>query len=112
MKNSKGFSLIESLAAVSLLMMIIATIIPASSLLLNEREVLQQKRHMIHQLHLELQPFLRESTKAVPNDFSKIVNGSEATFRFVAEDNLLKGCVIWDNDRNRTDQFCLYGYPD
>ncbi|SFA71187.1 hypothetical protein SAMN04488072_101174 [Lentibacillus halodurans] len=112
MRNSKGFSLIESLVAASLLMMIITTLIPATNLLLNERESLKQKRIMTNELHSELQPFIWEEENNLPQRWFKMVNGSEAEFRFTSEDNLLKGCVIWNNAKNKTDQFCLYGNPD
>lgn len=112
MRNNKGFSLIESLVAASLLMMIITTLIPAANLLLNERESLQQKRHMINELHRELQPFLWEAEYDLPHHFSKTVNGTKVDFRFTNEDHLLKGCVTWNNATNRTDRFCLYGYPE
>ncbi|WP_167751332.1 type II secretion system protein [Lentibacillus salicampi] len=112
MKNSKGFTMIEALVAASVLMMVISTLVPLTSLLLNERENLQQKREMANELHNELQPFLRENKRPLPQRLQKTVDGDEAEFRFTAENNLLKGCVSWENVNDRANQFCLYGYPE
>ncbi|WP_176447378.1 prepilin-type N-terminal cleavage/methylation domain-containing protein [Lentibacillus sp. CBA3610] len=112
MRNSKGFSLIEALVAASLLMMMITTLIPATNLLLNERENLRQKRYMINELQHELQPFLWEASHDLPHRFLKTVDGSEAEFRMTPDGKLVKGCVTWSNVKNRTEEFCLYGYPD
>lgn len=104
--------MIEALVAASVLMMVISTLVPLTSLLLNERENLQQKREMANELHNELQPFLRENKRPFPQRLQKTVDGDEAEFRFTAENNLLKGCVSWENVNDRANQFCLYGYPE
>ncbi|GGK03240.1 hypothetical protein GCM10007063_26810 [Lentibacillus kapialis] len=110
MKNSNGFSLIESLVAASLLMMVITTVIPLTSLLLHERETLQQKQNISGELHHQLQTFLREEQTNLPHRLLKTIDGTEAEFRFIAESNLVKGCATWKNANERESQFCLYGY--
>ncbi|ALX48074.1 competence type IV pilus minor pilin ComGE [Lentibacillus amyloliquefaciens] len=111
MKNNKGFSLVESLVAASLLMMMITTLVPAMNLLQNERESQQQKRMMVNSLHHELQPFLWEGHNNLPHHFSKTIDGHKAEFRMTDEGTLMKGCVNWRNVKNKTEQFCIYGYP-
>ncbi|MBP1950357.1 type II secretion system protein [Virgibacillus litoralis] len=110
MLNNKGFSLIESLVAVTLLMIMISTLIPITNLLIYEREVLHQKRLFGNELHAELQPYLWDDQASIPTEYSKEVNETKLIFTFSAENKLLKGCVEWKNVKNKTDQICLYGY--
>ncbi|WP_010530981.1 type II secretion system protein [Lentibacillus jeotgali] len=112
MTNSNGFSMIEALVAASLLMVIITTLIPLASLLLNERESLQQKQNISSELHHQLQPFLREEQPSLPHHLFKTVDGTKAEFQFTNEGKLLKGCARWKNANERKGQFCLYGYPE
>ncbi|MFD2759408.1 prepilin-type N-terminal cleavage/methylation domain-containing protein [Lentibacillus juripiscarius] len=113
MTNNKGFTLIETIVAASLLLMVVATLIPAANLLMNERMVLEQKHHIVKELHRELQSYLWDNKHPLlPNDYMKKINGAEATFSFTTEEELMKGCVTWTNARKRESKFCLYGYPD
>lgn len=93
-------------------MMMITTLIPATNLLLNERASLQQKNHMVNELHDELHFYLRGAQHNLPYRFFKTVDGSKAEFLMTSEDELLKGCVTWSNAKNKTEEFCLYGYPE
>lgn len=108
--NNKGFSLIESLVAVTLLMMMISTLIPITNLLIYEREILHQKRLFGNELHAELQPYLWDGQDSIPTEYFKTVNETKLKFIFLAENQLLKGCVEWKNVKNKTNQICLYGY--
>jgi len=110
--NSNGFSMIEALVAASLLMMIITNLIPLTSLILNERESLQQKQNISSELHNQLQDFLWEEQTSLPHRLLKTVDGTEAEFRFTTKGNLLKGCATWKNANERNGQFCLYGHPE
>lgn len=108
--NNKGFSLIESLVAVTLLMVMISTLIPITNTLIHEREVLHQKRLIGNQLHDELQPHLWDGQNRIPIKYSKKFNATTLNYKFSTENKLLKGCVTWENVKNKTNQICLYGY--
>ncbi|WP_375050740.1 hypothetical protein [Virgibacillus sp. JSM 102003] len=91
-------------------MVIISTLIPITNLLLYEREVLHHKRLFSNKLHDELQPYLWDGQNRLPINYSKEVNATTLNFNFSAENELLKGCVTWENVKNKTNQICLYGY--
>ncbi|GAA0443393.1 hypothetical protein GCM10008983_20760 [Lentibacillus halophilus] len=113
MRKSNGFTLIETVVAASLLMMIITSLIPATDLLMKERMVQQQKRSIVNELHSELQTYLWNGNHPpLPNESTKRIKGTEAIFSFTKEAQLIKGCVTWTNAQKRGDTSCLYGYPD
>ncbi|RYG74687.1 type II secretion system protein [Lentibacillus lipolyticus] len=107
--NNKGFTLIETIVAASLLMVIITTLIPAANLLMSERKAMEQKYTIVNELHSKLQSSLWNNRH--PSNFVKEIDGTKATFSFATERDLLKGCVTWTNAQKREDEFCLYGYP-
>ncbi|GAB4073461.1 hypothetical protein GCM10028778_09660 [Barrientosiimonas marina] len=73
---------------------------------------MQQKQTIHNELHHELQPFVWEEDPSLPHTLSKTIKETEAFFQFTTENDLVKGCVTWENASKRTDQFCLYGYPE
>ncbi|TMN20960.1 type II secretion system protein [Lentibacillus cibarius] len=112
MKNNKGFTLIETIVATSLVMMVIVSLIPAVNILSKERMSLQQKRSISNELHSELQSYVwTDRHPRLPVHFVKEIKGVRAVFSFTAERELLKGCVTWTNAQKREEKLCLYGYP-
>ena len=55
MKNGKGFTLIEVLVAMSIILMLVATIIPINTFIKIGEEILQDRRDILFTLHDELQ---------------------------------------------------------
>jgi Tfp pilus assembly protein PilV len=112
LRNSNGFSLIEVLVAFSIIFMITTTIIPLISLLNQGEEILSQRMHHTNSLHDELQTFLwGESKRLPPVRYSKTEDSVTASYQFTTENNLIKGCVEWENVKKKKEKFCLYGYP-
>ncbi len=88
----------------------ISTLIPITNTLMHEREILHQKRLFANKLHDELQPYLWDSQSNIPIKYSKEINATTLHYKFSTENELLKGCVTWENVKNKTNQICLYGY--
>lgn len=111
LKNNNGFTLIETIVAASLLFTTILIIIPISSLITNERVVLEDRYNYTSLLHLELQAFINNKHKALPSEFEQHINNKIITFKINKDNNnLIKGCITWKNARNEQERMCLYGY--
>lgn len=110
--NPNGFTLVESLATLSIFLMITLTIVPILYQITLEEEVLKQRRMVQSFLHDELLDTIASSIPIeFPISFNKRVNnGPEITFEFVTENNLLKGCANWNNVKKIQETICLYGY--
>lgn len=102
--------MIEVLVAMSILLMLVATIIPVDTLMKQERKNLQDRRLIVLYLHDELQQFLNHSTKQQEKEV--VVNQTEVTIMFSLENEYIKGCASWKNVKNRSEQICLYGLPN
>lgn len=110
MKKNEGFTLIEVLVAMSIVMMLVATIIPINILIKQERKILEDKRTISMRLHDELQKIVFEDMKP-QNDTVEIGNKS-VYFTFRTEQELQKGCAIWENEKQKEETICLYGLKE
>lgn len=108
--KNKGFTLIEVLVAFSLIMLLITTFIPISTLLQQHTVILSDRRLISSKLHDELIVILADQEKNYPQSFVKHVSGRHVTFVFSAEKELIKGCGEWENVKNIKEKICLYGY--
>ncbi|WP_176330238.1 type II secretion system protein [Oceanobacillus rekensis] len=110
MRKDNGFTLIEVLVAASILFMTVSTFLPIILILDAEQKVLSDRRHLTHMLHDELQYFIwNPSTEKLPSQFTETVHTIPAKFEFSIEKQLIKGCVEWNNAKNRKEEICLYG---
>ncbi|MGM8213492.1 prepilin-type N-terminal cleavage/methylation domain-containing protein [Virgibacillus sp. W0430] len=111
--NNKGFTLSEVLIAFSLILIVIATVIPISSLLKSEQKILKDRRAIVFLLHDELQPYLWNSTTDLPITYIKTINNNKihVHFNHVSE-NTIKGCAVWENAKQKEERFCVHGYPE
>lgn len=101
LKGNKGFTLLESMVAISLLLSVTITIIPSLSHIRMLQKELSIERHTLSTLHDELNIVRQESLPVEKNDeiYPKI------TYQFTKEENLIKGCVKWENSN---EAMCLY----
>ncbi len=84
-------------------------LVPVVMLIKTENMVLHERRSLASDLHDEMQPYIWEA-KALPVTIIKETkNNKEATFSILIENQLLKGCVEWDNAKMENDKICLYG---
>lgn len=111
MLNYNGFTLIEVIISASIIFLLILVIIPLTSLLHQERKVLSDRRTASYQLHDELQTYLWTSAE-LPQSYSLTVHFVDYNFHFTNEEDLLKGCVTWENVRQTEETLCLYGIPN
>ncbi|WP_164668620.1 hypothetical protein [Virgibacillus doumboii] len=110
--NNKGFSFIETLTASALLLMMATTLIPITNVIINEKEILYQKRLFLNELHDELQLYLWDDRNQTPAIYDKEVDSVTLTFMFSKQNSLVKGCVEWKNVKRKNEQVCLFGFPD
>lgn len=112
LKSNNGFTLIEALIGAGILFMTATTILPLSSLINQEEELLHQRRHYANLLHDELQNILwEEDSPHLPYHFVKTDQGTSLGFQFTKEKHLNKGCVKWKNVKEKHEKICLYGSP-
>lgn len=109
LSKNNGFSVVEVLVSASVILMLMTTIIPVTSLLEKERTVLGDRRIFVNRLHDELQPFLW-SDLSFPATYLILINQTDVTFNFTRKENYVKGCATWENARKKRETFCLYGY--
>ncbi|WP_047984140.1 hypothetical protein [Ornithinibacillus californiensis] len=108
MKNSNGFAITEALVSFTIVMVLCITLLPLSSLVSQERNVLSQKRIVIYQLHDELQTALWDGINE--DIIQRNVGFALVTITFSSsEGGLIEGCASWVNSRNRQEEVCLYG---
>lgn len=110
LRNSKGFSLIETLVALSILLTVISTFIPIKTTIMMERDILNQEQKVLNTLHEELQVSLWNSGTNTESTYTVNVGNTPVTIRFTVENSLLKGCAEWKNAKNKQQRSCLYGY--
>lgn len=108
--NHKGFTLIETLVSLSIVMVILTTFLPINTLLLQHQKDLSNKRIISSLLHDELQKVIYTKRKIPSKPKRKELEGIEVTIEFMAENKLIKGCARWDNIKNEREKVCLFGY--
>jgi len=104
--NEKGITFIESLAAATVIFTVIMTMIPLYNWISMERHDLQNKRIYAHQLYNQLITIINEQERESKLPYERKVEA--ARFSFSMSDNLTKGCVQWENSKNKQEEICLY----
>ncbi|MBO1005850.1 prepilin-type N-terminal cleavage/methylation domain-containing protein [Pseudogracilibacillus auburnensis] len=107
MKNNKAFTFIETLVAMSILMMLVVTIIPIHTLMKQERKVLRDRRLIVSKLHDELQHMVWSNEEL--QHVSITINQRHVNIEFQLENELIKGCATWENVKQKEETFCLFG---
>lgn len=112
LKNNNGFTIVEALIGAGIIFTAATSILPLSSLINQEEEILHQHRTYANLLHDELQRMLwEEDSPRLPFHFTKTDHGTSLDFQFTKEDHLTKGCVEWENVKKEQETICLYGHP-
>lgn len=109
LSKNRGFTLIEVLVAFSLVMLLVTTFIPISSIIQQHTTILSDRRIISSKLHDELLKQLWEEKSLMSESFTENVNKKKVEFYFTIENELIKGCATWDNAKNKNEKFCLYG---
>ncbi|UFT97769.1 hypothetical protein KO561_11095 [Radiobacillus kanasensis] len=107
--NHKGFSLVETFASLSLLLLLITTSLPLLIHVKQQEVVLSDRRHIQSSLHDELISMLHLSNSTIPTEYERTIQDRTVTFTFSIEKKNIKGCVQWQNANEQTENFCLYG---
>lgn len=107
--NNKGFTILEAIVASSIILMLITTILPISSLLERERAVLSERRELGSILHDRLQPVLWNDLD-LPFGYAETIHAVDVTFHFTYDGEYVKGCGTWENARGKSETICLYGF--
>src|SRR5699024_6568579 len=96
--NNKGFTLIEVLIAFSIVAIVITTVIPLTTLLSYEREILHERLKISSALQEHLQSFIREEKDQTPPvTYEETIQAKRVRFNFTQKNKLIKGCVTWKN---------------
>ncbi|MDY0405586.1 type II secretion system protein [Virgibacillus sp. 179-BFC.A HS] len=108
--NQAGFTLIEVLAAASILFSSISIALPIISLIAKERDVLQHRVIFANMLHDELQQRIATGDDNLLQDqYNEQLYGKSVVFTFIKTNLQIKGCAKWDNAKKNQEQICLYG---
>lgn len=109
LKKLNGFTFIEALVAMSIIIMLVATITPIQIILKQEKKQLQDKRKITLHLHDQLQTFIWNEKNLNNKENVEFIYGVSVKFQFMYENEYIKGCASWKNVRNKYEEICLYG---
>ncbi|MGV2622086.1 UNVERIFIED_CONTAM: type II secretion system protein [Halobacillus marinus] len=104
MKN-EGFTLLETIAAFSTVMVICLTVLPALTQLRSDQKELAMEREMAVRLYDELQ--LHTDEKPLSFHYT----GTQPTayeIQLWKSDSILTGCITWQRKDKETKEFCLH----
>ncbi|WLV23554.1 type II secretion system protein [Aciduricibacillus chroicocephali] len=110
MKKSNGFTFIEMLVSISIILMLASLAIPIASKIKAERQKLSDTRMFIQLLHDELQHILYDKERKTNDNFTRKVRNRELSFSLYEEGVYQKGCVSWKNAVQKQESHCLYGH--
>ena len=109
MKKSRGFTLVEVLAAMAIFILIALTLLPLHMTIEQERKNLHDKRIIVNGLHDALQEYIREEKSE--SRFTKQIGHQKVEIQFSEEKELWKGCAVWTDVKQRRQTECLFTYP-
>lgn len=110
MKNNNGFTLIEVLVATSIILMLVATIVPVSTLVQVEKKILFDRRIILLALHDDLQETIWGDRKI--ENKQQNINHHIVEIYYSVDNKLIKGCASWENEKKKEETVCLYGYRE
>lgn len=110
LNDKKGFVLIEALVTITIILTTVSIIIPSSIIVKKERQVLIDQQRIVTKLHDLIQPYIWDSKLLDKDSFSIKVKDRLVTIDISSEQKLIKGCAQWENVKQKTETFCLYGF--
>lgn len=107
-KGIKGFTLLETVIASSIIFLVIALTVPLQSIIKTERKLMLENREIAYILHAALLDYLSIEDKIS----EKVVDyrEKELTITFSNEDGLVTSCITWLNSKENRQVRCLYGW--
>lgn len=105
LKNSNGFSMVETLVSFSIVITVLGTLIPNIVLLHSERKDLELKREALALLHDNVQEHLYDDVALMNKSIDLL--GTRFEINWTEEGSLMKGCILWKGE-TRNYQECLY----
>src|SRR5690625_2586591 len=111
LKKSNGFIWIETLVSLSIVMLLATTIIPIYTTLQQEKRILHDRSLISLYLYDELQREILEEHHDEIRMEQVNISDRIVTIQFTLENEYIKGCVSWENVKERTENLCLYGIP-
>ncbi|MBN8236617.1 prepilin-type N-terminal cleavage/methylation domain-containing protein [Halobacillus kuroshimensis] len=108
MRNSNGFTLLETVTAFSVLLVLLLTLFPALISLENGRAALSWEREAVSLLYDEYHLHLKENR---PYPYTKVYQIHNPVTLIFTEEGGGKGCAYWKDTKNRENEFCLYDVP-
>src|SRR5699024_5827546 len=92
-RKNNGFSLIENLDAMSIIMMLVGTILPVYQLIHKEEKNLEENLLVQSRLHDILRK--EHQIKRLPTVFHETVNHKKVDIKVTQEEEWQKGCASW-----------------
>ncbi len=109
--NQKGFYIMETLISIALFFAICLTLLPIQFQLLVEKKASNEEEAVIYFLSEEMHQTLLNGIPKEPLIDHKVI-GRPITLQFTSINSLIKGCVTWENAKNKVQTKCLYGKAD
>lgn len=111
MEKKNAFSVIEVFISSSLFLSTVLIFIPIVSNLQIEKQVLSDRRMISILLQEELQQYIWEEEPLLPTEETIKINEKMLQFKFSKENDLIKGCVYWQNAKEMDETLCFHGLP-
>ncbi len=94
----------------SIIMILVATILPIRNLILMEQHLLKSRHTIQLALHDELLDVLYDDVPLTT--FKKEIVSHEVKVVFTEEGDYVKGCASWQNEKRQEELRCLYGIKE
>lgn len=104
-QSSRGFTMIETVAATTTLFLALFIIIPSFILIQQERKALYDELNIIDHLESTLNQAHDYEHPSIRTDK---VDDIPITLAFTIENDVQKGCVQWETNQKTEKSFCLY----
>lgn len=110
-KINNGFTLVEIMITSTLLLFIVASILPIYTKVKLERKLLTDRREITFMLHDELQRTLYGSDVTLPKKVT-FDRPLYVEIDLVKTTQHVKGCAKWTNEKDVQEEVCLYGMEE
>lgn len=112
LKKYNGFIWIETLVSLNIVLVVMTLIVPIYTSIEKEKQVLHEQSLISLGLFNEFQTVLHERQIDKSTMYQEKINDRQVTYQFTSEGVFLKGCVNWENAKQKQEKRCLYGIPN